>query len=118
MNDTLIKYTNPEHPGAFSGLTGFKKNNAEIKNKLIKNNLLKLKSYTLHKPKRINYPRCRVIVAGIDDQWQVDLVDVRALKGSNHGKTFIFTCIDVFSKFAWAIPLKDKEAMTCKQALE
>lgn len=118
MNNILKKYTNPEHPGAFSGLTGFKKNNKEIKNKIIRNTLLKSNAYTLHKPKRLNYKRCRVIFAGIDDQWQVDLVDVRAIKGSNHGKSFILTCIDVFSKYAWAIPLKDKEAKTCKQAFE
>ena len=33
-------------------------------------------TYTLHKPVRYNFPRNRVIVTGIDDQWQADLVDI------------------------------------------
>ena len=118
MSDTIIKYTNPEQPGSFSGLSGFTRNNTNIARKKIKKALLKTQTYSLHKPKRIHYKRCRVIVSGIDDQWQIDLVDVRAIKGSNYGKCFILTCIDVFSKYAWAIPIKDKEAKTCKKALQ
>ena len=33
-------------------------------------------TYTLHKPVHYNFPRNRVIVTGIDDQWQADLVDI------------------------------------------
>ena len=65
-------------------------------------------SYTLHKPVRYNFPRNRVIVAGIDDQWQADLVDVSFLARFNKGYKFLLTCIDVFSKFAWVLPLKNK----------
>ena len=80
--------------------------------------MLKSKTYTLHKPKRLNYLRNKVIVSGIDEQWQIDLVDVKKLKGSNFGYSYILTCIDSFSKFAWAIPIKDKEALSCKKAFE
>ena len=118
MDKVFKKYTSPGHPGAFSGLSAFKKNNKNLKSLDIEKALLKSKTYTLHKPKRLNYKRSRIEVAGIDDQWQIDLVDVRALKGSNYGHTFILTCIDVFSKYAWAVPLKDKEAKTCKEAFE
>ena len=51
--------------------------------------------YTLHKPARKHFRRNRVIVFGIDSQWQADLVD-------------LLTCIDVLSKFAWVVPLKTK----------
>ncbi len=118
MDKVFKKYTSPGHPGAFSGLSAFKRNNKNLKSLDIEKALLKSKTYTLHKPKRLNYKRSRIEVAGIDDQWQIDLVDVRALKGSNYGHTFILTCIDVFSKYAWAVPLKDKEAKTCKEAFE
>ena len=33
-------------------------------------------TYTLHKPVRSNFPRNRVIITGIDDHWQADLVDI------------------------------------------
>ena len=42
-------------------------------------------TYTLHKPVRYNFPRNRVIVTGIDDQWQADLVDVSSLARFNKG---------------------------------
>ena len=104
------KYTDPVNPGSFSGLTGFSKNNKIAFNKIQKA-LLKSKTYTLHKPKRLNYLRNKVIVSGIDEQWQIDLVDVKKLKGSNFEYSYILTCIDSLSKFGWAIPIKDKEAL-------
>ena len=64
--------------------------------------------YTLHKPVRYNFPRNRVIVTGIDDQWQADLVDISSLARFNKGYKFLLTCIDMFSKFAWVVPLKNK----------
>ena len=69
-------------------------------------------TYTLHKPVRYNFLRNKVIVTGIDDQWQADLVDVSSLARCNKGYKFLLTCIDVFSKFAWVVPLKNKTGET------
>ena len=38
----------------------------------IKKYLNSKEAYSLHKPKRKNYPRKQVIVKGIDDTWQID----------------------------------------------
>ena len=65
-------------------------------------------TYTLHKPVQYNFPRNRVIVTRIDDQWQADLVDISSLVRFNKGYKFLLICIDVFSKFAWVVPLKNK----------
>jgi transposase InsO family protein len=62
--------------------------------------------YTLHKPIRHRFKTRRVIVSGIDDQWQADLVEMRNYK--DRGYNYILTVIDVFSKFAWAVPIKRK----------
>jgi transposase InsO family protein len=62
--------------------------------------------YTLHKPIRHRFKTRRVIVSGIDDQWQADLVEMRNNK--DRGYNYILTVIDVFSKFAWAVPIKRK----------
>ena len=43
---------------------------------------------TLHKPVRYNFLRSRVIVIGIDDQWQADLEDIRSLARFNKGYKF------------------------------
>ena len=39
-----------------------------------------------------------VLVHGIDDQWQIDLVDLFSLSHVNDDYKFILTCIDVLSK--------------------
>ena len=36
----------------------------------------------------------------------------------NKGYRYLLTCIDIFSKFAWVIPLKDKRGINIKKALE
>ena len=69
-------------------------------------------TYILHKPVRYNLPRNRVIVTWIDDQWQADLVDTSSLARFNKGYKFLLTCIDVFSTFAWVVPLKNKSGET------
>ena len=56
--------------------------------------------YTLHKPARKRFRRNRVIVFGIDSQWQADLVDLQSLSQWNRGYKYLLTCIDVLSKFA------------------
>ena len=45
---------------------------------------------------------------GIDDQWQVDLVDLQSLSRWNRGYKYLLTCIDILSKYAWVVPLKTK----------
>ena len=35
-------------------------------------------------------------------------MDISSLARFNKGYKFLFTCIDVFSKFAWVVPLKNK----------
>jgi hypothetical protein len=115
----LNDYTNPSLPGSFSGLSGFLKNNAKYrKNRSVKKVIRSLPAYTLHKSVRYKFPRSKTIVSGINDQWQVDLVDMSNLAGSNSNYKFILTCIDVFRKFAWAIALLNKTAFSCKQAFE
>ena len=49
-----------------------------------------------------------VIVTGIDDQRQAGLVDMTSLAHFNKEYKFLLACIDVFSKFSWVVPLKNK----------
>ena len=118
MHRISRRYTDTSKPGSFLGLSGYKRNTTNKNYKQIEKSLLKINAFTLHKPKRLNYKRCKVIVAGIDEQWQIDLIDVKNIKGSNYGVSYIFTCIDVFSKRAWAKTLKVKKAISCKEAFE
>jgi hypothetical protein len=63
------------------------------------------------------FPRRKVIVNGIDEIWGLDLASMESLVKYNQGFKFILCAIDVFSKFAWCVPLKNKSAETVLNAL-
>jgi transposase InsO family protein len=84
--------------------------NPKIKRLDVKIWIEKQPTYTLHKPSRKKFTRNKVLVSGIDEQWQCDLADLSSLSIHNDGFKFLLTCIDIFSKFAWAIPLKTKNS--------
>ena len=75
-------------------------------------------TYTLHKPTRRRFPRRQVVVYGIDHQWQADLVDLGKLASYNKGCKYLLTCIDVLSRYARVVPLKDKTGKILKEAFE
>jgi hypothetical protein len=60
----------------------------------------------------------RVYVHKIDEQWQADLVEMIPYSSHNDEYKYILTVIDVFSKYAWAIPLMSKTPDDVKQAFK
>ncbi|KAK3927010.1 Putative uncharacterized transposon-derived protein, partial [Frankliniella fusca] len=55
-------------------------------------------------------PRNVTYADNIDESWQTDVTDFQSLKNDNDGFSYILCVIDVFSKFAWAVPIKDNSA--------
>lgn len=72
----------------------------------------------LHKPARRNYLRRRVEVRGLDETWQADLVDMMKYAKWNNKYNYILTVIDIFSKYAWAVPVKSKDQNDVTAAME
>lgn len=66
----------------------------------------------LHRGARRNYEyeRRKTIMTGINDTYQIDLVEMIPYAKQNQNYKYILTVIDIFSKFAWAIPLKSKKS--------
>ena len=63
-------------------------------------------------PKK-NYETNKITYNHIDEIWSIDLADFSDYKISNNkGYRYIFIIIDYFSKFLWAIPLKNKYSQT------
>ncbi|XP_051173479.1 uncharacterized protein LOC127289537 [Leptopilina boulardi] len=62
----------------------------------------------LHKPARRNYSRRKFDIRGIDETLLADLVEITTYAKENKGYKYILTVIDIFSKFAWAVPVKNK----------
>ena len=103
--------------GSFGGIRPLAKT-SKVKTGLAKAWLTSQDVYTLHKPVRYKFPRRKTIVGGPNQQWQADLIDVSRLSRHNGGIKFLLTCIDVFSKKAWVVPLKDKMATSFVDAFE
>ena len=115
-------YYDASHPAGYRGpievLRHAKKQRPQTTLRDVKAWLASEDTHTLHRPVRRRYRRNRVYVNGIDDQWQADLVDVAALSRHNRGIRFLLTCIDIFSKYAWVLPVKDKRGPTIAKALD
>jgi len=72
-------------------------------------------AYTLHKPRKIRFLR-RKTIKGIGDLFQIDLVNLSSLSPFNDGMRYLLTCIDVFTKKAWAVPVARKSAKDIVEA--
>ena len=62
----------------------------------------------LHKPVMKKFKRRKVHAAFKDNIWGADLADTQLLSKYNKGIRFLLCVIDIFSKYAWVVPLKDK----------
>lgn len=71
----------------------------------------------LLKPSRIHYPRRKTTVKGLDDLWQIDLVEMQPYAKVNKGNRYILTIIDTLSKYAWSVPVKRKTGKEMVQAM-
>ena len=72
----------------------------------------------IHRYARKNFNRRKYSMRGIGDTLQADLIDMQQFERKNHGFRYILIVIDVFSKKAYAVPLKDKTAKTTTEAME
>lgn len=72
----------------------------------------------LHKPVIRNFLRRKLIFDGIDSAWAADLVDMKDYEKENKGFKYLLTVIDGFSRYAWAVPLKNKEGKTVLDAIK
>ena len=75
-------------------------------------------SNELNKPTINKFERQKIIVNHINEIHSTDLVDMSQYSKMNRGYKYIFTNIDVFSKIAYAFPLKSKKIQDIKPCFE
>lgn len=75
-------------------------------------------AYTLHRPIRRKFLRRKTFAKGINDLFQADIADMTNVSRYNDNNRYLLTCIDVFTKFAFAVPLKTKTANEVTNAFE
>ena len=66
----------------------------------------------LHKPIIRKFEKRKVHAAFKDNIWGADLGDMQLLSRYNKGIRFLLCVIDIFSKYAWVVPLKDKKRIS------
>ena len=70
----------------------------------------------LHKPVIKSFEKRKVYLQFKDNIWGVDLVDMQSLSRKNKGIKYLLCAIDLYSKYAFVIPLKDKKGVSIVNA--
>ena len=72
----------------------------------------------LHKRIIRKFEKRKVHAAFKDNIWSADLADMQLLSRYNKGIRFLLCVIDIFSKYAWVVPLKDKKGISIVKAFQ
>ena len=70
----------------------------------------------LHKPIIKKFNKRKVYSQFKDNIWGVDLADMQSLSRKNKGIKYLLCAIDLYSKYAFVIPLKDKKGISIVNA--
>ena len=72
----------------------------------------------LHKPIIRKFKKRKVYSSFSDNIWGIDLADMQLLSKFNKGFRFLLCVIDIFSKYAWVVLLKDKKGISTVNAFQ
>lgn len=75
-------------------------------------------TYTRHHKVKRKFRRRKTLARGIDHVWQMDLCDLSKLSRFNKGFKFLLTVIDVFSRYAFVRPLRNKTGLEVSKAID
>jgi transposase InsO family protein len=118
MNEAAAYYYDPRHPASFGGAKRLLAAVGKKKEQEVKKWLQSQRVYTLHKPARKRYNTRPYKVRAPYWLWQADLVEMIPYKNINEGYRYLLTVIDVFSRKAWARPLKSKTGVSVRTAFD
>ena len=60
----------------------------------------------------------KILSNRINEIFSMDLVEMNDFLDENNGYKYILTCVDVYSRYAWAIPMKSKTGPETAKAIE
>ena len=72
----------------------------------------------LHKPVIKKFKKRKVYSSFKDNISGVDVADMQSLNKFNKGFKYLLCAIDLFSKYAWVIPIKDKKGTSIVNAFQ
>ena len=128
QSDKFLKYkafaiaSNPKYDGHQRGLASMvykffdkKSKRAAIKNGIKENQKL---ANELHKPIVRKFRKRKVYSSYKDNIWGCDLADMQLIAKYNKKIKYLLCVIDIFSKYAWVVHLKDKKGTTIVNAFQ
>ena len=135
LKDKAYIASNPEYDGYQRGLASIaykffdKKSTAKPSSlERIGSGFKKLKNTTKssfsiladerHKPIINKFNKRKVYSQFKDNIWGVDLADMQSLSRKNKGIKYLLCAIDLYSKYAFAIPLKDNKGISIVNAFD
>jgi len=95
-----VNYTTPSLPGSFGAAQSLKRHTKSATLDDAKRYLVAWDAYTLHRQRRVSFPRRNTYSKGIADLYQADLADLKNISRYNDKYRFLLPVIDVFSKKA------------------
>ena len=121
LRDKVFNFAkNPKYDGYQRGLASMvykffdkKTSGSGIKNENMSDQQL---VEELHKPIIRKFKKRKVESPSTDNIWGADLADMQLISKSNKGFRFLLCVIDIYSKYAWVILLKDKKGITITNA--
>ena len=111
----LKTYYDFSNPGSYGGI---KHKATGVPVKKLKSIMRKNLIYSLHKPVRVRNTRNPTVANSINHQWAADLADMKNLIRYNKGVKYLLTVVDVLSKYAWVVHMKNKTGAEQKRAFE
>ena len=86
----------------------------------IKNQVMSNKDLTeeLYKPVTKKFNKRKVQSQFIDNIWGADIADKKLISKFYQENCFLLCVIDILSKYAWVIPLKDEKGITITNAFQ
>ena len=86
-----------------------------IKNEIMQNKELseELQKWIIKK-----FEKRKVNSSFIDNIWGAYQADMQLVSKFNKGIRFLLRVIDIYSKYAWVVPLKDKNSITISNAFQ
>ena len=72
----------------------------------------------LHKPIIRKFKRREVYSAFKNNIWAADLADIQLISKFDKEFRFLLCVIDIYGKYAWVVPLKDKKGISIVHAFQ
>lgn len=111
-------YFDAQHPASFGGIKKLINAVPHQDPQTVTKWLNQQWTYALHKPIKRKFPYRQYMSRGVNEQWQCDLIEMQTHSRENQGYRYILCIVDIFSRFAYARPLKTKTGLDVAQALE